>query len=113
MNVFEHLQTYGSSLCWSRKGRSKTALENELNMRLHPRKHTRRRRPRRIHTLLEQGHKTPGEVGQNAYERGYDSWEEAIRVAQASSVRVVKGGRSASANPVFKHTADELQGDLL
>jgi len=112
MNVFDHIHTYGSSVCWSRKGRSKKALEDELNMRLHPKMRNRRRGPRRIHTLLEQGHKTPGEVGENAYERGYDSWEDAIRVAQASSERVVVRSKSSKANPVFKHTADELRGDL-
>jgi len=101
MNVFEHLRTYGSSVCWSRKGKSRKALENELNMRLHPRKRDRRRCPRRIHTLPEQGHKTLGEVGENAYERGFDSWEDAIRVIRASSERVAARKRNPEANPVF------------
>jgi hypothetical protein len=85
---------------WSQRGKEKKALEKALNMRLHPGKRKRCRGPRHIHTLPEQGHKSLGEVGQNV--QGYNSWEEAIRVAQTSSERVVKRVRDLPANPEFE-----------
>lgn len=105
MSVFERIAIYGSSPCYSRRGKSREVLCNELNSRLHPRKRTRRRvNPRRIHMLPGKSEATQslGKVGQNVHDQGYGSWDEAIRVARASLERVDKTRRTDESNPVFK-----------
>ncbi len=110
MNTFDRLSLYGSTPCWSRKGKDKETLEKELNMRLHPKKRNRRRSPRRIHMVLQQGRKSVGKVEQNAHVRtkGFNSWEEAIREAQTSSGQVETSGRTVSSNLVFLKRSDDL-----
>ena len=96
----------GSAPCYSRRGKSREVLCNELMGRLHPRRRDRRRvNPRRIHMLPGKSltEQTLGRVGENVYERtlGYDSWDDAIRVARTSSERAAKAERIRLASPEF------------
>lgn len=43
MNTFEKLALYGSTPLYSQKGKTRKKLQQELSMRLHPKKHARRR----------------------------------------------------------------------
>ncbi len=113
MNAFERIGLYGASENWSRKGKERKVLCDELNRKLHPKRRNRRRvNPRRIHTLQAVGlaGPVPGEVGQNAHVRtkGFNSWEEAIREAQTSSGQVETSGRTVSSNLVFLKRSDDL-----
>ena len=109
MNCFEQIKLYGSAPCWSMRGKSKKALEQALNMRIHPKKRNRRRDPGASTRCQSKASKPLGEVGQNV--QGYNSWEEAIRDAQTSSGRVVTKRRSLPTNPVFLKKSDASKAE--
>jgi len=109
MNPLERIAVYGSALAWSRKGKSREQLNDELSMRLHPKRRTRRRTPGAAPRHW-QGHKTRlrGTKGPGADYT--DSRMSPIRAAQGDMERVVIVRKAHTANPVFEKSCSMQTG---